>query len=42
VVAVLVDGRLVYDRSQHKAIPLAERIYSSSAELPCCLGWMGW
>jgi imidazolonepropionase-like amidohydrolase len=42
VVAVLVDGRLVYDRSQHKAIPLAERIYSSSPELPCCLGWMGW
>ncbi|HXY35960.1 MAG TPA: amidohydrolase family protein [Planctomycetaceae bacterium] len=42
VVAVLVDGRLVYDRSQHKPIPLAERTYTSSPELPCCLGWMGW
>jgi imidazolonepropionase-like amidohydrolase len=42
VVAVLVDGKLVYDRSQNKSIPLAERSYSSSPEIPCCLGWMGW
>jgi imidazolonepropionase-like amidohydrolase len=42
VVAVLVDGRLVYDRSQRKSIPLADRTYSSSPEIPCCLGWMGW
>ncbi len=42
VVAVLVDGKLVYDRSQNKSIPLADRTYSSSAEIPCCLGWMGW
>jgi imidazolonepropionase-like amidohydrolase len=42
VVAVLVDGKLVYDRSQHKPISTAERTYPSSPELPCCLGWMGW
>jgi imidazolonepropionase-like amidohydrolase len=42
VVAVLVDGKLVYDRSQHKPISMAERTYTSSPEIPCCLGWMGW
>src|SRR5580700_2557464 len=42
VVAVLVDGKLVYDRSQHKPISMAERTYMSSPEIPCCLGWMGW
>jgi imidazolonepropionase-like amidohydrolase len=42
VVAVLVDGKLVYDRSQHKPVSLADRAYLSSPEIPCCLGWMGW
>jgi imidazolonepropionase-like amidohydrolase len=42
VVAVLVDGRLVYDRSQRKPVATADRLYLSSPEMPCCMGWMGW
>jgi imidazolonepropionase-like amidohydrolase len=42
VVAVVVDGKLVYDRSQHKPISMTDRNFISSPEVPCCLGWMGW
>jgi hypothetical protein len=41
-VAVLVDGKVVYDRSQQKPVSMTERTYTSSPDIPCCLGWMGW
>jgi imidazolonepropionase-like amidohydrolase len=34
---VLVDGRVVYDRAQREPIPLTQRAWMSSPELPCCL-----
>ncbi len=36
---VLVDGRLVFDRSTRQPIPLAQRFYFSTSELPCCFRW---
>jgi imidazolonepropionase-like amidohydrolase len=36
---VLVDGKLVYDRSQRPSISVAERAWIQTPELPCCLGW---
>lgn len=39
VTHVFVDGRLVYDRAQRPAIPLAQRALFVSPEVPCCLGW---
>ena len=39
VTHVIVDGRLVYSRSARQVIPLAQRLFWSSIELPCCLGW---
>ena len=36
---VLVDGRVVFDRSKRPVIPLAQRMLYSSPEMPCCLGW---
>jgi imidazolonepropionase-like amidohydrolase len=39
VTHVFVDGRLVFDRSQRPAIPLAQRTLFVSPEIPCCLGW---
>ena len=39
VTHVIVDGRLVYSRPARQVIPLAQRLFWSSIELPCCLGW---
>ena len=39
VTHVIVDGRLVHSRSDRKPIPLAQRLFWSSIEMPCCLGW---
>lgn len=39
VTHVIVDGRLVHSRSDRKPIPLAQRMFWSSFEMPCCLGW---
>ena len=39
VTHVVVDGRLVHARSDRKPIPLAQRLFWSSIEMPCCLGW---
>ena len=39
VTHVVVDGRLVHSRADRKPIPLAQRLFWSSLELPCCLGW---
>ncbi len=39
VTHVVVDGRLVHSRSDRKPIPLAQRLFLSSFEMPCCLGW---
>ncbi|MCX7418998.1 MAG: amidohydrolase family protein [Planctomycetia bacterium] len=36
---VVVDGRLVYSRADRKPIPLAQRLFWSVIEMPCCLGW---
>ncbi len=36
---VLVDGRIVYNRSQRPKIPMAQRMMYSAPEIPCCLGW---
>jgi len=38
VTAVFVDGRLVYDRATRKPIPLSQRTFLTSPEMPCCLG----
>ena len=39
VTHVIVDGRLVHSRADRKPIPLAQRLFWSSFEMPCCLGW---
>ncbi|MBW3541070.1 MAG: amidohydrolase family protein [Planctomycetes bacterium] len=39
VTRVIVDGRVAYDRADEQPIPLADRLYYSSPEIPCCLGW---
>ena len=39
VTHVIVDGRLVHSRADRKPIPLAQRLFWSSIEIPCCLGW---
>jgi len=39
VTHVIVDGRIVFNRSERKPIPLAQRIYYSSPWIPCCLAW---
>ncbi len=39
VTHVIVDGRLVHSRADRKPIPLAQRLFWSSIEMPCCLGW---
>ncbi len=39
VTHVVVDGRLVHSRADRKPIPLAQRLFWSSLEMPCCLGW---
>lgn len=36
---VVVDGRFVYSRADRKPIPLAQRLFWSVIEMPCCLGW---
>jgi len=36
---VIVGGKLAYDGSQRKAIPLAQRMLFTNPEIPCCLGW---
>ena len=37
VTHVIVDGKLVYNRAEQPQIPLADRMFYSSPELPCCL-----
>lgn len=37
VVAVIVDGKVVYDRATAVKIPLAERFYETLVSPPCCL-----
>ncbi|MFI4875971.1 MAG: amidohydrolase family protein [Blastopirellula sp. JB062] len=37
VVAVIVDGKVVYDRQTAPKIPLAERFYETLVSPPCCL-----
>ena len=37
VTHVIVDGRLVYRRSDKPDIPLAQRLYYVSPQIPCCL-----
>lgn len=39
VAQVVVEGQLVHNRSDRKPIPLAQRLFWSSLEMPCCLGW---
>jgi imidazolonepropionase-like amidohydrolase len=39
VTHVLVDGRVAYDRGASPKVPLAQRLFFSSVEVPCCLGW---
>jgi imidazolonepropionase-like amidohydrolase len=39
VTHVLVDGRVVFDRSKREPVPLAQRLYYAAPEIPCCLGW---
>ncbi|HUG90263.1 MAG TPA: amidohydrolase family protein [Planctomycetaceae bacterium] len=39
VTHVLVDGRVVFDRSKRPPVPLAQRLFYSAVEIPCCLGW---
>jgi imidazolonepropionase-like amidohydrolase len=39
VTAVIMDGRLVYDRSTRKPLPMSQRGPLSSPEMPCCMGW---
>ncbi len=39
VTHVIVDGRVVHNRSNRKPIPLAQRLFWSAVEMPCCLGW---
>jgi imidazolonepropionase-like amidohydrolase len=39
VVGVIVDGKLVYSRSDRPEIPLAERLFHSVPEVPCCSWW---
>lgn len=39
VTHVIVDGRVVHSRADRKPIPLAQRLFWSSFEMPCCLGW---
>lgn len=39
VTHVIVDGHLVHTRAARKPIPLAQRLFWSSVEMPCCLGW---
>jgi len=39
VTHVLVDGRVVYNRSQRSPMSMAQRFLFYSPELPCCLGW---
>ncbi|EAQ82105.1 amidohydrolase family protein [Blastopirellula marina] len=37
VIAVIVDGKVVYDRATAVKIPLAERFYETLVSPPCCL-----
>ncbi len=39
VTHVVVDGRVVHDRAARPHIPLAQRMFWSAIEIPCCLGW---
>jgi imidazolonepropionase-like amidohydrolase len=39
VTAVFSGGRLVYDRATRKPLPMAQRRFLASPEMPCCLGW---
>lgn len=39
VTHVVVDGRLVHVRADRKPLPLAQRLFLSTFEMPCCLGW---
>jgi imidazolonepropionase-like amidohydrolase len=39
VTAVLVDGRLVFDRQERQRIPFVLRAMGGLPEVPCCLSW---
>lgn len=39
VTAVYINGRRVFDRSQAPRVPLAERLFFSVPEIPCCNWW---
>lgn len=39
VTHVIVDGRLVHSRADRQPLPLTQRLFWSSFEMPCCLGW---
>ncbi|MCC9607044.1 amidohydrolase family protein [Blastopirellula sp. JC732] len=39
VVAVIVDGKVVYDRATAPKVPLAERFYETLVSPPCCLSF---
>lgn len=39
VINVISRGELVYDRSTQPRIPLAERMYYSVPNIPCCIGF---
>ncbi|TWT32709.1 amidohydrolase family protein [Blastopirellula retiformator] len=39
VVAVIVDGKVVYDRATALQVPLAERFYETIVSPPCCLSF---
>lgn len=39
VVAVIIDGKVVYDRATAPKIPLAERFYETLVAPPCCLSF---
>lgn len=39
VTHVVVAGRVAFDRSKKKPIPLAQRLYYASPWIPCCLGF---
>lgn len=39
VTHVIVDGQVVHNRQDRQEISFARRLFFSSPEIPCCLGW---
>jgi imidazolonepropionase-like amidohydrolase len=39
VTQVFVNGRLAFHRATQRRVPLAQRMFLSSPEIPCCLEW---